>query len=676
MSVIVGAASITQSNEDLRQRVTADKFSEYLAGLHTLPMLNWKEIASGTTQASTTTRIAILAASGARPGDLLLFTSGSLAEKFAGVRSVATTAATLAFEMDGLTAGVGYILLRVQPVSATNPISTSIVGSIPLPTGAATAALQSSTQTTDPTYGTFTNIGTPWFDSGGGVGGYGPWPTIGDGQYSSYPGVGLAARDSTGSGTLHLYATPTTPSASANGLITKSITYGINPSNDLGVLKTDASHNLYVAQSGAWTSTTTPTTRVSQTGTITASAQSVTLTLSGATGAVVLVRGTYTALNGIFEASWDGGTTYFTVQAYRLDSNTIETTTGSISNTARGWRIGTRGATNLRLRSTAFTSGTASVEVYAAYFEAEPIPGIASHAVTLASTTITSVTPGTTATLLGKAIDAVPGATDTGVACLMQRVDAPGTLTPASNDYALPRLDSNGRQWIHDAVSRFSDAAGGLGSVSMPFGYVSSGTRTVQAGSTATVIQVNTDATTLCRRGDILQVTTGTFAQGIRQFGFVSAVTATTITLESPGLAVIPAATLTVTIWRPTFINCDTSGNLSVLQATTPWTCTPYTGAKLHFEAGVVGFAGIGAALATVLSLGNDSVELNLSNTTDVELTISMDGTTKHTIPADSQFKFTCTAVGGNINAGEDIQVQYETVAPTRGRFSVLSAHY
>lgn len=674
MSVIVGAASITQSNEDLRQRVTADKFSEYLAGLHTLPMLNWKEIASGTTQASTTTRIAVLAASGARPGDLLLFTSGALAEKFVGVRSVATTAATLAFEMEGLTAGVGYTLLRVQPVSATNPLQTTatITGSIPLPTGASTAALQSNVQETDPTYGTFLKIGIPWFDSGGPSSGIGPWPVLGDGMYASYPGVALVARQPSGGGCVPLFADTSAPSSGADALGVRAVCYGIDGATNR-VIKLDSTGQVYVV--GAVDAT--PADRLSQSGTITASAQSVTLALLGANGATVLVRGTYSALNGIFEASWDGGITYFTVQAYRLDSNTIETTTGSISNTARGWKIGTRGATDLRLRATAFTSGTANVEIYAAYFEDEPIPGIGSHAVTLTSTTLTSVVPGTAATNLGKAIDAVPGATDTGVACLMQRVDAPGTLTPASNDYALPRIDSNGRQWIHDAASRFSDAAGGFGSVAMPFGYISSGTRTVQAGSTATVIQVNTDATTLCRRGDILQVTTGTFAQGLREFGFVSAVTATTITLESPGFAVVPAATLTVTIWRPTFINCDISGNQSVSQATTPWTCTPYTGAKLNFEAGVVGFAGIGAALATVLSLGNDSVELNLSNTTDVELTMSMDGAaTTHTIPADSQFKFTCTAMGGNINAGKNIQVRYETVAPTRGRFSVLSAHY
>lgn len=59
--------------------------------------------------------------------------------------------------------------------------------------------------------------------------------------------------------------------------------------------------------------------------------------------------------------------------------------------------------------------------------------------------------PGTGATNLGKAIDSIAGATDTGVGALMVRTDAPATITPASGDWAAPRLSKRGSQWIEPA---------------------------------------------------------------------------------------------------------------------------------------------------------------------------------------------------------------------------------
>lgn len=64
-------------------------------------------------------------------------------------------------------------------------------------------------------------------------------------------------------------------------------------------------------------------------------------------------------------------------------------------------------------------------------------------------TTVGTITPGTAATSLGKAIDSAVGATDTGVAMLGQRFDSPTTLTPVTGDYAVPRLDSVGRLWVN-----------------------------------------------------------------------------------------------------------------------------------------------------------------------------------------------------------------------------------
>jgi hypothetical protein len=68
--------------------------------------------------------------------------------------------------------------------------------------------------------------------------------------------------------------------------------------------------------------------------------------------------------------------------------------------------------------------------------------------VTNVATIGTSVTPGTSAAHLGKAVDAAVGASDTGVAALFQRVDSPATITPAVNDYTRAIVDSMGKQWV------------------------------------------------------------------------------------------------------------------------------------------------------------------------------------------------------------------------------------
>lgn len=64
--------------------------------------------------------------------------------------------------------------------------------------------------------------------------------------------------------------------------------------------------------------------------------------------------------------------------------------------------------------------------------------------VTNVATVGTSVTPGTSAAHLGKAVDSVAGATDTGVAVLAVRDDSLSALTPADGDYTPLRVSSTG----------------------------------------------------------------------------------------------------------------------------------------------------------------------------------------------------------------------------------------
>lgn len=59
----------------------------------------------------------------------------------------------------------------------------------------------------------------------------------------------------------------------------------------------------------------------------------------------------------------------------------------------------------------------------------------------------TQVGTGTSATSLGKAVDSVAGATDTGVAVLVVRDDALSNITPADGDYTTLRVDNQGVLW-------------------------------------------------------------------------------------------------------------------------------------------------------------------------------------------------------------------------------------
>lgn len=62
-----------------------------------------------------------------------------------------------------------------------------------------------------------------------------------------------------------------------------------------------------------------------------------------------------------------------------------------------------------------------------------------------------TVTPGTGAGNLGKAIDSPVGSTDTGLAALVKRKDSLATLTPADGDYTTPQVDSQGALWVRQS---------------------------------------------------------------------------------------------------------------------------------------------------------------------------------------------------------------------------------
>ncbi len=113
---------------------------------------------------------------------------------------------------------------------------------------------------------------------------------------------------------------------------------------------------------GAVTSAQSATT----TGNITGNAQAITINVTGYSTVGVSLGGTYSGINVSFLASKDGGVTYpYVIQAKRDDSYTVETTSGSLSNTTRAWTIPIGGYTHFEVLSTAYSSGTGAVTIIA-----------------------------------------------------------------------------------------------------------------------------------------------------------------------------------------------------------------------------------------------------------------------------------------------------------------------
>lgn len=75
------------------------------------------------------------------------------------------------------------------------------------------------------------------------------------------------------------------------------------------------------------------------------------------------INGTYGVASAVFEATDDGGTTWYPIQAVRADSGITELGYTSLTNTNRVWFVSTQGFDAFRVRSTAVTSGTANIRL-------------------------------------------------------------------------------------------------------------------------------------------------------------------------------------------------------------------------------------------------------------------------------------------------------------------------
>lgn len=102
------------------------------------------------------------------------------------------------------------------------------------------------------------------------------------------------------------------------------------------------------------------------TGTFTNATQTTSVTNSAADGypaALVSINGTYASASGVFEASDDGGTTWYSMLATRSDGTATETGYTLLTNINRQWVIPVVGNDSVRIRSTAVATGTVNARV-------------------------------------------------------------------------------------------------------------------------------------------------------------------------------------------------------------------------------------------------------------------------------------------------------------------------
>jgi hypothetical protein len=115
------------------------------------------------------------------------------------------------------------------------------------------------------------------------------------------------------------------------------------------------------------------------TGNITSATSAVPLNVARISNVMVYVAGTFAGVNFTFEGSLNStnGTdgNWFAIQAVRSNANTIETTSGVLAAApAYGWELSVNGLNWFRVRATAWTSGTANIQIQPGAYATEPIP--------------------------------------------------------------------------------------------------------------------------------------------------------------------------------------------------------------------------------------------------------------------------------------------------------------
>ena len=189
------------------------------------------------------------------------------------------------------------------------------------------------------------------------------------------------------------------------------------------------------------------------TGSITAAAQSVTAAIAaGAQGVGLAFFGTYaTGATLTWEVSADGGTTYVAFgmvqQAFASLLGTVQLIAAVSSSSTFFVGALPPGATHVRVRCTAWAAPTGTISIRLAQTAAPRVP----QTTALAVSSLSAVTPGTTAASLCKAEDVAAASGDAGVFALGVRNDTQSSPVNADGDYIQQSHDARGAQRVNTA---------------------------------------------------------------------------------------------------------------------------------------------------------------------------------------------------------------------------------
>lgn len=231
---------------------------------------------------------------------------------------------------------------------------------------------------------------------------------------------------------------------------------GVRQDADTSPVSADGDyHALILNEAGRLKVSTVPADLAATTGTITANAQTVVVDVSRASNICLYVTGTFSTVNLTFEASIDGGTSWFAIQMVRSNANTVELTTGNLSAApAYSWEASVNAYTHFRVRATAFTSGTQNIRILPGVYATEPVIATQTTPVTVSSGTVTTLT---NITNWGNVVD--NGAFVDGTTRLLPAgfiFDETAGTALTENDAAAARVDSK-RAQVHvleDATTR------------------------------------------------------------------------------------------------------------------------------------------------------------------------------------------------------------------------------
>ena len=175
------------------------------------------------------------------------------------------------------------------------------------------------------------------------------------------------------------------------------------------------------------------------TGSITSAATAITATdLTGVGSATVQISGTHSGINITFQASADNGTTFFPIQGQNQSTGAMTTAgaTGVIATNATVvWTISPLlGQSQLRVLSTAFTSGVGAIVIHpSTQFTQPQVSAIVTSAPTTTVTGTVATTQSTSPWVTREAVAATPTVT---------------TVTPTTTSTTLKAANANRKALI------------------------------------------------------------------------------------------------------------------------------------------------------------------------------------------------------------------------------------